>query len=557
MEYIFNKKIEGARLVVETIKLLGIKYIFVQPGSQILPITDALYDENINVYGVINEANGIIMADVVSRLSGQSAIMITTAGPGATNCVTGIATAYNANSPVILISATLPLNAPKEAFHGVDDPKFLLDIFKSITKYSTIVSDINEIPHAIIRAHKISTTGRFGPSYVGIVDKILNEKTETIIRVNDDHDNINIKMKYINIDELVNKLLISRFPIFYVGKSVLRAHAENELIQLIDIIKTSVISPRHYPDVFPNDNFYYFGTISDRFSRPDAIYALSNADLVISLGIRVGSLEDQWLKKYYKGEIIYIDSDLDDGIENIKGIFGDIKKIILQILERATTLNFSNLYRQNLLVEVNNIKNKTFIESEMYYTRINNGFNPFNILKVIKELVKDDSIIVGDAGSAGGAWLNDTFIFKRPGTFLHSRNYDGMGFSVPASIAAKLVFSEREVIAITGDGGFLFGLSDLPLARKYTVNPVIVVFNDSKFGMIWQEQQERGGKYIATDLPKLDFAQIATSIGFNAVRVNSIEEFRKSLSEALNSNILTIIDVPVDPSIKPPSRLVW
>jgi acetolactate synthase-1/2/3 large subunit len=556
MRISFNGKINVAEFTVKMLEQLGIKYVLIQPGSQILPILNYLgLSSSLTKIGIISEFGGAVMADVIGRLTKNPPVLLTTAGPGATNTITGIAQAYTSNSPLIHISATLASNSPVEAFHGVDNPRFLEEMFSYVTKYSGRVENPEDLPNVFLKAYQASMQDRMGPSHIGIVDKILNieHNYNVNLYIIESKNNIFIP----DLKTIYEKILNSRCPMIYVGKNSIRASAESEVEELAKMIKALVIAPRHYPDSYPNNSKEYLGTIGE-FSNPIALMALSVADLVISIGIRVGSLEDINLKKYYKGDIIYIDIEFPEK-KNIMGAFGNIKSIIKEIYEKFYYNKFKSKCYYDFINKVKDLRRK--IEEDMY-NELNSSLsvtpiNPGIVIKELNNLIKDDAIILGDAGLVGGAWLNDLFVFKTPGTFLHSRNYDGMGFAVPGSIAASLVRKDSQVIAITGDGSFLLSSSELPLINSLHLKPKIFVFNDSRLGMIWQEQIEKGYPTIATNLPSVNISTIANGMGIDSIQIKSTSNLKETLKNILNNDKPIVVEIISNSEFKPPSRQIW
>ncbi|BCS93539.1 thiamine pyrophosphate-binding protein [Metallosphaera javensis (ex Sakai et al. 2022)] len=551
----FTSVKRGGEIVANVIEKLGMSKVFVEPGSQILPILDYLDKSVPEIIGVINEGNGVVMADVVGRITGKPAVVLVTAGPGVTNCVTGVAQAYTANSPLLLVSARNPPEGPTEAFHGVADPYFQERIFEPITKYTATVKEPKEIEPTIIEAYRHSISGRFGPSYVAVVDKVLNEETEfPEHKINLSIDSPTVKGS--PLSKIVNEIVTSKAPLIFAGKYVIRAGVQDKVEELAKLLASPVIVPRNYPDAFPYGELYA-GSIGQS-DHPSATYAISTSDLVISVGIRVGSSEDLALRSRCNKHcnIIYIDIDNPSNSE-VDGLFGDMRISLEALISSLSEHKLDRAGREERIYIINKIKVQVESEVEKEIVSVSERLNPLYVIRAIERSVNDNFFLIGDAGAAGGVWLNDVFRFRRTGRFLHSRNYDSMGFAVPGSIGAKIAAPEADVVAVTGDGSFLLGVSDLGLVNKLHVNPVIVVFNDSKLGLIWKEQIERGSKPVATELPKVNISKIAEAMGLNGVTVSSNEEFYDKLQRALTSKIGTVIEVPMNSEFPYPSRTIW
>lgn len=547
-------------IFTKTLESENTDIIYIQPGSQILPLTSNLYgSQKIRKVGVINEANGAVMADVSARILHRPIPILTTAGPGSTNIITPFAQAYTANSPLIHISATLPENSPIEAFHGVDNPRFLEKIFDNVAKRSILVSSEEMLESSIIDAYNISMADRKGPVHIGIIDSIISSKADVTYKGLKPVKQNKTYKEYGTTFKLIADTVVRSQPfVAFVGKGVERDSAFSELTEFIHRTNSFVITPRHYPDSFNGEDPRYCGSVG-QFSNPMAMMVLQNVDLVICIGILPDSMEDRWLYKHFSGEVLYI-SQSGTELENSKGLFGNIKIILKDLLEgmsisknwtksdqmmkllRSREIIYGNLDKSNK-IKLAGIRTPTV--------------NPYIIMDAINRLLDSNTIIIGDAGSAGGAWINDCIKFKFPGQFLHSRNYDSMGFAVPGSIGASLVLPDSNIIAVTGDGSFLSGMSDLGMINQHDLSPIIIVFNDSSFGMIKQEQAELGNKFIATDLPSVNYADIAMAMGINGVRISDGSDIYSIIKKAINSHEGTVIDIPTPWNELPPSRAYW
>ena len=357
---------------------------------------------------------------------------------------------------------------------------------------------------------------------------------------------------------LLDSIAKSEAFVAFIGKGVERDSAYSELTEFIHLTNSFVITPRHYPDSFNGEDSRYCGSVG-QFSNPMAMMVLQAVNLVICIGILPDSMEDRWLYKHFSGDVIHI-SQSGTETKNYKGIFGNIKIILKDIAENILISgNIIKSGKMGKLLQSREIiyKNLSISNTKKLMDMEISTINPYVIMDSINRLLDDNTIIIGDAGSAGGAWINDCVRFKFPGQFLHSRNYDSMGFAVPGSIGASLTTPKSNIIAITGDGSFLSGMSDLGLIKQHDLSPVIIIFNDSSFGMIKQEQAELGNKFIATDLPAVNYADIAEAMGINGIRVSGGSDIYGIIKKAMDSKQGTVIDIPTPWNALPPSRAYW
>jgi acetolactate synthase-1/2/3 large subunit len=552
--------ITGGDAVARVLAENGVEQTYVLIGNQTVSTAQGLYDRSIDVISARHEYNAAVMADTYGRLTGEPAVALTVAGPGGTNALTGVAQAYTAASPMLCLSAVLSEDAPTEALHGVDDPHFLEHAFEDATKWSTQVHTAEHLPETLNRAFDIITSGRPGPVFVGVDEDILMNEVdipEDLFMWNHQGDTPPAPSAMV---AAVEPIVDATRRVLYVGKGVSRAFAADDVVAIAEALNCPVVCPRHYPDSFPNDHELFVGTVG-MSDHPAATYALNHADAVLSLGVRVSSHEVAVLNDRTPGgvDVVFFDSgerettqmpatDVVSG--NLDVIIGDVRAA----LENGTG-ETDDEYREGALAEADRVREGV----RAYYEEVRDQtpVHPLVIMHELREAAADDVIITGDAGAAGGAWPNDAFEYRTTNTFQHSRVYDSMGFPVPAGNAAKLVAPDRQVVNLIGDGGFLMCNMELATAIATGTDAVTVVMNDAKYGMIRNYQRKGGFDEIATDIPRVDIAQLAESFGGRGIRVEDPDEVRPALEDALAADEHTVLDVIIDPDAEYVSRSVW
>ncbi|ELZ80979.1 hypothetical protein C453_18620 [Haloferax elongans ATCC BAA-1513] len=533
---------------------------YVLLGNQTVDIADGLFERDIDVVTARHEYNAAVMADTYGRLTGSPGVAITVAGPGATNALTGVAQAYTAASPMVLVSAVLPEDAPTESLHGVDDPYFVQKAFEPATKWSTQVHDPERVPAALNRAFDVATTGRPGPVFVGIDEEIL---METVDIPESAFEWTHITETPPSAEAVVDALEpIERAEkrVLYPGKGVLRAFATDELVAVADALDCPVVCPRHYPDSFPNDHEAFAGTVG-MSDHPAAVAALSEAEAVLSVGVRPSSHEAAVLDDRTPDgvDIVYFDSGAVEFPQSDAAAFvnGDLSTVLgaaADVLSETAGTTDPD-YRATVRAEVERVTEE--VDAYLEAVRDQTPIHPLVIMAELRDVADDDVIITGDAGAAGGAWPNDAFEYRATNSFQHSRLYDSMGFPVPAGNAAKLVDPDRQVVNLIGDGGFLMCNMELATAVATETDAVTVVMNDAKYGMIWNYQRSDGHAEIATDIPPTDIAAMAESFGVRGVAVEHPDEVRPALESALEADEHVVLDVHIDPTAEYVSRKVW
>ena len=514
-------------VIVEILLRFGCKCIFGIPGVHNLEIYRALSNRSgIRHILAKHEGNAGVMADVYGRLTGEPGLLLTTAGPGATNCLTAVAQSYAAASPLIHISGDVPTQACRWPLHGLSYEDFQVDTFKPVTKWATRIKNVADIVPTFIKAYEISTSGRMGPVHISIPIDILHSEYEGELQAPKPE-----RWRVVGMvdDEIVHRILSAKRLVVYVGKEASRYQCEEELLELCDVLRAPLIvfGRREGDEVaIPHDHPFYAGFVGG-YSHPAAYHALNLADLILTVGINPKGVEAECLRLPHRVECIHIATE-DHGFSNGKTIVGNLKETLKLLLERLRALprrEADNL----LLKQIQQIKREVYekIERDIEMHLNNKPLHPGAVVKILNSTMEKDSILTVDTGLST-FWIRDAYKIWCVRGVLCSSGYAAMGFSLPAAIAAKIVYPERSVFAATGDGGLLMSYSDLPTLIENNLNIVLVVFNDSKYGQVWQHQKERfGGKFIATDLQPTDFAAIFNAFGGIGIRVETLEEAKK------------------------------
>ncbi|MFB6222970.1 MAG: thiamine pyrophosphate-binding protein [Haloarcula sp.] len=545
-----------ARVLAEN----GVSEAYTLLGNQTVDIADGLHERGVDVITARHEYNAAVMADTRGRLTGDPGVAITVAGPGGTNALTGVAQAYTATSPMVIISAVLPEDDPTESLHGVDDQHFLRKAFEPATKWSTQVHDPERVPTALNRAFDVATTGRPGPVFVGIDEEILMESVDIPESAFEWTHISETQPSAEAVVDALEHIEQAEKRVLYPGKGVLRAFATDELVAVADALDCPVVCPRHYPDSFPNDHDAFAGTVG-MSDHPAAATALAEAEAVLSVGVRPSSHEAAVLDDRTADDvdIVYFDSgDVEFPQSSAAAMVnGDIETILgaaADVLDESAGSTDPD-FRAAVRDEADRVSED--IDAYLEAVRDQTPIHPLLIMDELREVADDDVIVTGDAGAAGGAWPNDAFEYRATNSFQHSRLYDSMGFPVPAGNAAKLVHPDRQVVNLIGDGGFLMCNMELATAVATETDAVTVVMNDAKYGMIWNYQRSDGHAQIATDIPQTDIAAMAESFGVRGITVETPEEVRPALETALDADEHVVLDIRIDPTAEYVSRKIW
>ena len=522
----------GAEILIKSLLDEGVETIFGYPGGAVLNIYDELYKYKDKIHHVLtcHEQGASHAADGYARATGKVGVCLATSGPGATNLVTGIATAYMDSIPMVAITGNVakPLLG-KDSFQEVD----ITGITMPITKHNYIVRDINDLQDIIRDAFYIAQEGRPGPVLIDIPKDITAEKTKYTKLIPKE---VVRKSEYITDDvlqeaiELINQ---SEKPFIFAGGGVGISEATSELISFAEKISAPVSTSLMCMAEFPNDHELYTGMIGMHGTKASNI-AATKCDLLITLGARFSDRVISNQSHIKNAKILQIDVDPAEINKNIKVdtcIIGDLKvaldKLIPLIQEKKNEEWLSTI---NKLKEDKKILSNCEITPELFFDKINQ--------------LNDGSFIISTEVGQHQMWAAQYFKFKNPRTFITSGGLGTMGYGLGAAIGAQIGMSDKRVFNIAGDGSFGMNCNELVTAVKNKLPLIQVVMNNNCLGMVRQWQslfyEER---YSETTLDRpTDYVKLAEAFGAKAFRITKVEEIDDVLRKALDSDGPVLID---------------
>ncbi|MGC8977466.1 MAG: biosynthetic-type acetolactate synthase large subunit [Candidatus Ratteibacteria bacterium] len=517
---------KGAQIFVECLKREKVEVIFGYPGGAVLPLCDVLYDSGIRFILTRHEQAAAHAADGFARSSGKIGVCLATSGPGATNLVTGIATAYMDSVPIIAITGQVATHLiGNDAFQEVDTT----GITRPITKHNYLIKDVNEIPKVIREAFYIAKTGRPGPVLIDFPVDIQRKEGEFYwpenveIRsykpVYEGHP-LQIKKAY----ELIKK---SKRPVLIAGGGVIISEASEELKKFVEKTNIPVAFTLLGLGCLDVEMEYSLGMLGMHGTKY-ANYAVSECDLLISVGCRFDDRVTGKIDEFApNAKIIHIDIDpsaISKNVEVDVPIVGDAKNVLKKLNEMAEKLDI-----EEWLKKIKEWK-------EMYplkYER--NGLKPQYIIERISEYTKGDAIICTEVGQ-NQIWTAQYYKFKKPRTLITSGGLGTMGYGFPASIGAKVANPDKIVIDIAGDGSIQMNIQELATAVSNKIPVKVFILNNCYLGMVRQWQQlfyNRRYAFTCLEGGQPDFVKLAESYGAIGYRVSSEEEFDKILPEVI------------------------
>lgn len=512
--------------------------VFGYPGGFILHVYEALRKSPIRHVLVRQEQAAAHSANGYARVSGKVGVCIGTSGPGATNLITGIANAYMDSIPLVVITGQVKSSMiGRDVFQEVD----ITGATESFTKHSYLVKDAQEIPRIIKEAFYIASTGRPGPVLIDIPSDIQEAKIDFSYPVSVDIRGYKptVKGHAGQIKRAVKAIGESKRPLIVAGGGVLLAHAQSELQAFVDKTGIPLVHTLMGKGTLPSKDKHYLGMIGTHgFARANR--ALTRSDLIIFIGVRVadrawGGVSDKALQNV---RIIHIDIDPAEIGKNVGTqipLVGDAKTILPEItakVSRADTAEWLN--------ELNGYKNEN--------PRPETGLvNPKYAIQLLSDKLNEDAIMVADVGQ-NQMWAARNFE-DRPGrSFLTSGGLGTMGYSLPAAVGAKFAAPKRQVVAVMGDGGFQMSLFELGTIKTHQLGIVMVLFNNTRLGMVRELQSRNYGNTYAVDLEQNpDFIKLCAAYDIPGIRVSDNSQLQEAFDKALKHNGPFLVECMVDP----------
>ncbi|MBQ0042290.1 MAG: biosynthetic-type acetolactate synthase large subunit [Lachnospiraceae bacterium] len=527
----------GSEIVVECLKEQGVDTVFGYPGGTILNVYDALYKHQDEIFHVLtsHEQGAAHAADGYARATGKVGVCFATSGPGATNLVTGIATAYMDSIPVVAITANVNLPAlGKDTFQEVD----IAGVVMPITKHSYIVKDVTKLADTLRKAFAIARDGRPGPVLVDITKDVTANTCE--FEPKKPQEAVKTA-KYNDCDlETAAKLIKeAKKPFFYVGGGVTLSGASAELNEFVHIVDAPVCDTLMGKGAFNGTDKLYTGMIGMHGTKASNL-AASECDLLIGLGVRFSDRVTGNVKRFCENaKILHIDIDaaeIDKNVKTTASVVGDLKDILPKLSKMVGQQSHTEWVDKVL-----------GLKEKYPLTYDQNKLTCPYIIEQLYQVTNGDAIITTDVGQHQ-MWASQFYTYKEPRTFLSSGGLGTMGYGLGACIGAKMGKPEKVVVNIGGDGCFRMNMNELATASRYNIPIIQVIINNHVLGMVRQWQTLFYGKrYSQTVLAdKVDFVKVAEGLGCKAIRVTTKEEVAPAIEEAIKAGVPCVLDCIIE-----------
>lgn len=525
-------KMSGGEALAKSLYREGVRVIFGLPGVQLYHLLDGLAKEpGIRFINTRHEQATTYMADGYSRAGGGIGTALIVPGPGLQNASAGIGTAYSASSPILVVSGQIErdhINKERGMLHEI---KGQIDTIAPVTKHQRLILDPNDIPDAVHEAFEQLQTGRPRPVYIEIPPETLAQE-------------VNIELleagkyerpvgTYHSIKRGVDLIAESKNPLLWGGGGVISSGASAEFVELAEHLQAPVITTGEGRGSISDKNYLSIGSF--RFKN-DTFFdrQIDKYDLIVAVGTRMAYPE------YLSGQkILQIDIDEEEigrNYENTEGIVGDAKKTLSEILAQVRERIPRRGDRSETLLQIKNDRYNpdTSLEPQASYVR------------AIRKAIPNDGILISGMTQIGYYSRNRYEVYE-PRTFITSSYYGNLGYEYPTALGAKVARPDKPVVAVIGDGGFMFNVQELSTAVKHNINAIAIVFNDNAFGNVLRDQKtmfenrEYGARVVNPD-----FMKLADAFGVRGVRVKGgASELQSALEEAIGIEAPSLIEVPV------------
>ena len=531
-------QLTGSEIIIECLKEQGVDTVFGYPGGTILNVYDALYKHSDEIHHVLtsHEQGASHAADGYARATGRVGVCMATSGPGATNLVTGIATAHMDSIPMVAITANVATGLlGRDSFQEID----IAGVVMPITKYSMIVKDIHDLAPAIRRAFTIAQSGRPGPVLVDVTKDVTAAVTEYTYQEPTPIAPYTAEMLESDLDQAAKLISEAEKPFIFVGGGAITSGAAEELRKFAHIINSPVTDSLMGKGAFSGEDELYTGMLGMHGTKTSNL-GVTKCDLLITVGARFSDrVTGNTAKFAQNAKIIQIDVDAAEINKNIKvdcSIIGDVKEVLKELNKKIHPKNHDAWVK-----EVEDMKAK-------YPLKYNQeGLTGPYVIEELYRVTKGDAIVVTDVGQHQ-MWAAQYYKYKEPRTLITSGGLGTMGYGLGAAIGAKFGRPDKVVVNIAGDGCFRMNMNEVATAARNNLPLIEIVINNHVLGMVRQWQtlfyDHRYSSTILDD--KVDFVKFAESMGAVGIRVTKKEEVGPAIEKAIALNTTVVLDCQID-----------
>ena len=530
--------LNGSQIVIECLKEQGVDTVFGYPGGTILNIYDELYKNSDDITHILvsHEQGAAHAADGYARSTGKVGVCMATSGPGATNLVTGIATAYMDSVPLVAITANVAKSGlGKDSFQEID----IVGATMPITKHNFIVKEIENLAPTLRKAFKIAKSGRPGPVLVDITKDVTANKIEFTSKEPEEIKRYSDSITEDDLNTVADMIKVSEKPFILVGGGAVISEADKEVREFAELVDAPVCDSLMGKGAFDGTNKRYTGMIGMHGTKASN-FGVTESDLLIVLGARFSDRVIGNAKEFAKNaNIVHIDVDPSEINKNIKAdasIIGDIKEVLLRLNKKVEQKDNSQW-----MAHIEELKKQYPLDLDK------SKLTGPAVIDSLYNITNGDAIVTTDVGQHQ-MWAAQFYKYKKSRQLITSGGLGTMGYGVGACIGAKMGNKDKICVNIAGDGCFRMNMNEIATATRYNIPIIQIVINNHVLGMVRQWQTLFYGKrYSNTVLnDAVDFVKIAEGMGAKAYRVTTVEEFEAALKDAIEMNIPCVIDAQID-----------
>ena len=545
------KKLSGAEMVVQSLRDQGVEFLFGYPGGAVLDIYDAIHTlGGIEHILVRHEQAAVHMADGYARATGKVGCVLVTSGPGATNAITGIATAYADSIPLVVLSGQVPSGLiGSDAFQECD----MVGISRPVVKHSFLVKNPEDIPTIIKKAFYIASTGRPGPVVIDLPKDILNPLNKFAYTYPEEVTlrsySPTVQGHKGQIKKALKALLVAKKPVLFVGGGVISANCHDALTRFAKQLNLPVTSSLMGLGAFPSTDKQFLGMLG-MHGTYEANTAMHNSDLILGIGVRFDDRTTNNLSKYCpNAKVIHVDVDptsISKTVPVAIPIVGSAESVLDEFLSLLEDENLAK--SQSDLTDWWKEIEQWKAEKCLDFDRHSGVIKPQQVLETIYRLTKGDAYVASDVGQHQ-MFTALHYPFDKPRRWINSGGLGTMGFGLPAALGVKLAEPKATVVCITGDGSIQMNIQELSTAKQYDIPVVVICLNNHFLGMVKQWQDLiYSGRHSQTYMNSLpDFVKLAEAYDHVGIQIAKPEELEEKLQQAFSiKNKLVFVDVNVD-----------
>ncbi|HBB34291.1 MAG TPA: acetolactate synthase large subunit [Cyanobacteria bacterium UBA8803] len=524
-----------AELLVRCLENEGVEYVFGLPGEENLHVLEALKTSSIKFITTRHEQGAAFMADVYGRLTGKAGVCLSTLGPGATNLMTGVADANLDGAPLVAITGQVGTDRMHIESHQYLD---LVAMFAPVTKWNAQIVRPSITPELVRRAFKIGQSEKPGAVHIDLPENIAAMSVVGEPLTKDAREKVYASFR--SIGKAAVAISKAKNPLIIVGNGAIRAHAGEALTEFATRMNIPVVNSFMGKGVIPYTHPLALWTVGLQ-QRDHVSCAFDQADLIIAVGYDLIEYSPKKWNPEGKIPIIHIGAspaEIDSSYIPLVEVVGDISDSLNEIMKQADREGKATPSSAELRTDIR-------ADYEQYANDEGFPIKPQKLIYDLRQVMGPEDIVISDVG-AHKMWMARHYHCDRPNTCLISNGFAAMGIALPGAIAAKLVYPDRNIVAVTGDGGFMMNCQELETALRVGTPFVTLIFNDGGYGLIEWKQHNQFGESAFVHFGNPDFVKLAESMGLKGYRVTSVADLIPTLKEALAQDVPTVIDCPVD-----------